>query len=616
MGEIVTFYSYKGGVGRTMALANMAILLATWGYKILMVDWDLEAPGLEFYFKDYLDLEDVAQSRGVIDLLYSGLSKQIDWRDFYNEINLENLDISEVATAEEVIELVTSVTDDSSSYSSETIKWQDLFLEIQLPDSSIPLHMITVGNRDNDYFGKVRGLDLQSFYSKHEGGFFIESLREEWKREYDFVLIDSRTGITDLGGICTVQLPDILVLFFNATEQSFKGIVDIAKNANLAQHQLPFDRLSLLALPVPSRFDSAEEFKISQEWLNRFAEGLVDVYAYWLPTTINKRDFLEVTKIPYGAYFSFGERLPVLEQGTLDPQGLGYAYETLTALVAHRLESVELLLEDRSRFIKSAVKEGGIREAYMTPATSDKPAHIIFLLKSSGSMSNVVDGKQCIKWLEDALASVLDSMLDRSMGQVYRPRYKIAVLTYSNDVYSLTNGDFVDVLEFWNAGLPTIAPNGANNIRAAFEQVYEIILKLLKDPRVQYDCPAPVICHITDGGKYNTGGSPLPIVNKIQQLKNQDGSVLIQNWIVSDKFYIHPIETVYSWHGFSRSDIKEDAYWLYQISSYLPDSYASIMADDGFKVTPNSKMLYPLNTTGAIELLKVSFASPTSTAFR
>ena len=47
MGEIVTFYSYKGGVGRSMALANVATLLSQWGYRILMVDWDLEAPGLD-----------------------------------------------------------------------------------------------------------------------------------------------------------------------------------------------------------------------------------------------------------------------------------------------------------------------------------------------------------------------------------------------------------------------------------------------------------------------------------------------------------------------------------------------------------------------------------------
>jgi MinD-like ATPase involved in chromosome partitioning or flagellar assembly len=44
-GKIVTFYSYKGGVGRTMAMANAGAFLAAAGKKVLLVDWDLEAPG-------------------------------------------------------------------------------------------------------------------------------------------------------------------------------------------------------------------------------------------------------------------------------------------------------------------------------------------------------------------------------------------------------------------------------------------------------------------------------------------------------------------------------------------------------------------------------------------
>ena len=47
---IVTFYSYKGGVGRSMALANVAEWFRLQGLKVVMVDWDLEAPGLESFF--------------------------------------------------------------------------------------------------------------------------------------------------------------------------------------------------------------------------------------------------------------------------------------------------------------------------------------------------------------------------------------------------------------------------------------------------------------------------------------------------------------------------------------------------------------------------------------
>lgn len=54
-GIVTTFYSYKGGVGRSFALANIGALLSKWGYKVLCVDWDLESPGLSKYFGKYLN---------------------------------------------------------------------------------------------------------------------------------------------------------------------------------------------------------------------------------------------------------------------------------------------------------------------------------------------------------------------------------------------------------------------------------------------------------------------------------------------------------------------------------------------------------------------------------
>ena len=54
-GQILTFYSYKGGTGRTMALANVAWILASNGNRVLSVDWDLESPGLHKFFHPFLD---------------------------------------------------------------------------------------------------------------------------------------------------------------------------------------------------------------------------------------------------------------------------------------------------------------------------------------------------------------------------------------------------------------------------------------------------------------------------------------------------------------------------------------------------------------------------------
>src|SRR5919206_1158947 len=70
-GEVITFYSYKGGTGRSMALANVACLLAKrsggTGRRVLMIDWDLEAPGLHRYFQNHL-LESYGGTEESIDL--------------------------------------------------------------------------------------------------------------------------------------------------------------------------------------------------------------------------------------------------------------------------------------------------------------------------------------------------------------------------------------------------------------------------------------------------------------------------------------------------------------------------------------------------------------------
>src|SRR6266566_6536125 len=68
-GKIVTFYSYKGGTGRSMALANVAWILASNGKRVLVVDWDLEAPGLHRYFAPFLPDPEMTSTTGMIDFV-------------------------------------------------------------------------------------------------------------------------------------------------------------------------------------------------------------------------------------------------------------------------------------------------------------------------------------------------------------------------------------------------------------------------------------------------------------------------------------------------------------------------------------------------------------------
>ena len=129
---------------------------------------------------------------------------------------------------------------------------------MNLPDRNGRLDFIPAGAGDDAYIRLVQELDWARLYERGFGD-FLEDCRLRWKAMYDFVLIDSRTGITDMGGICTAQLPEILVMLFTANEQSLRGTLDVACRAVTAQDALPYDRAQLMVLPVPTRFDAREE---------------------------------------------------------------------------------------------------------------------------------------------------------------------------------------------------------------------------------------------------------------------------------------------------------------------------------------------------------------------
>ena len=62
--KLICFYSYKGGVGRTTTMVMSAIEMAKRGKKIVMIDFDLEAPGVSSIFPN----ESISQY-GLLDYL-------------------------------------------------------------------------------------------------------------------------------------------------------------------------------------------------------------------------------------------------------------------------------------------------------------------------------------------------------------------------------------------------------------------------------------------------------------------------------------------------------------------------------------------------------------------
>jgi TIR domain/CobQ/CobB/MinD/ParA nucleotide binding domain len=315
-GQIITFYSYKGGVGRSFILANVATQLALWGKRVLCVDWDLEAPGLHRYF-EFKPPRRGRRRRGLTELISDfAIGKKPAWRNYLSKI--------------------------------------------AIPDNSFHLSLMSAGKQDNTYASRVQEIDWSALYEEKDLGAYLEEIRNDWKEEFDFTLIDSRTGITDIGGICTVQMPDILAFVFTANYQSLEGAVDVAQRAMQQRNTLPFDRPGLLAVPILSRLDIREERVLAEKWLKIVEEKVGSFYEAWAQTNVSVTDLITLTRIPYFAYWTFGERIAVLQERSKDSESISYNLQTLAALFAHQVSETGLLAENRDLYVSSARGLNGV----------------------------------------------------------------------------------------------------------------------------------------------------------------------------------------------------------------------------------------------------------------
>jgi len=252
-GKIITFYSYKGGTGRTMALANLAWILASAGRRVLAVDWDLEAPGLHRFFHPYLVDPELAGTTGVMDMIW--------------EFGLATLDPSGDAAPGW-----------HESYADATR--YAVSLRHRFPDGGL-LDLLPAGQQDAAYAEKVNGFNWGNFYRRMGGAGFIAALRRGMVDSYDYALIDSRTGVSDTAGICTVALPDVLVNCFTFSTQSITGAAAVAESVRGQRLDDP-----VRIWPVPMRVENGETAKLefsrdlARNSLGQFLDG-VDPAEYW-----------------------------------------------------------------------------------------------------------------------------------------------------------------------------------------------------------------------------------------------------------------------------------------------------------------------------------------------
>jgi len=310
-GQIITFYSYKGGTGRTMALANVAWILASSEKRVLCVDWDLESPGLHKFFHPFLNESTVSATPGVIEIINDYASAAVDPSPRPDDWHLEYAEVERHAVS---------------------LSWE-------FPGDG-RLDFLSAGRQNRDYSAAVCSLDWDNFYDRLGGGRFFHAMREDMKQKYDYVLIDSRTGLSDVADICTIELPDVLAVCFTLSDQSVEGAANVAR-----QIRSRYRDRNIRVLPVPMRIEDGEKEKLdvgralARMKFEGFPEGLSQEKSaqYWASV-----------EVPYKPFYAFEETLATFGDEPGSPTSLLASFERISdAVTGGQVTAMRPIAENR-----------------------------------------------------------------------------------------------------------------------------------------------------------------------------------------------------------------------------------------------------------------------------
>jgi cellulose biosynthesis protein BcsQ/type II secretory pathway pseudopilin PulG len=314
-GQIITFYSYKGGTGRTMALANIGCLLASQlsnQDKILMIDWDLEAPGLHQYFKDRI-FHSAYSSSGETERKAPGLIELLLQLNELTPDTPPQSGLDEERYAEKAL---------------SKISIDDYVLQTHEPN----LFLMKAGSFEEGYADRTSTFDWEGLYLRSPMLFF--SLAHKLTERYKFVLIDSRTGLTDTSGICTMLMPEKLVLVFTPNRQSLTGVLDLVSSATEYRRQSE-DLRPLMIFPLPSRIEASEP-KRKEIW--RFGDDRINGYEPLFENAFKQvyglkecslGSYFDDVQVQHVPQYSYGEEIAVLIEKRGDKLSLTRTYQTL-----------------------------------------------------------------------------------------------------------------------------------------------------------------------------------------------------------------------------------------------------------------------------------------------
>ena len=247
---IFAFYSFKGGVGRTMSLLNSAYALAGRGRHVLMLDLDLEAPGLSDFLNRKSKKEiSLASPCDIVDLLAKlrATAKSLKPDQKTLDKSLKPIPTDYIA-------------------SIDPNKLEDLKPELGDVGRLDVIYAKKPNETDeideaNDYYDRLSRLDLASM--GREEIISLGNVLRAWLRSltvevpvpfyygvgptisvpYDYILIDSRTGISEIGGLCLGPLSDRLVVLTSLNIQNIQGTHQFLREVGITKTREKGDEL-------------------------------------------------------------------------------------------------------------------------------------------------------------------------------------------------------------------------------------------------------------------------------------------------------------------------------------------------------------------------------------
>lgn len=197
---VATFYSYKGGLGRSTTLASFAVFCAKLKkQRVVIIDCDFEAPG----FTNYFDLDDeiLSQKNGVVEYL-------LDKQSIHNTD--EQLDI----TADYSYKVGYEYTGEGDIYIIPAGNLSGLSAKSKYhSNDNEDVHNFEQTHRDH-YLEALSRIDISSVDNIiYQFKNFISDIKQQL--DPDIILFDSRTGFNDIFAVLASISKVIVGLFGN-----------------------------------------------------------------------------------------------------------------------------------------------------------------------------------------------------------------------------------------------------------------------------------------------------------------------------------------------------------------------------------------------------------------